>query len=106
MRTILVQGEKNFTITLPPKARITFGPWSPKNSNNQYQERYVSTGTLRIYQGTTIIGLFTGVSSFQDISLGYNMTKECNDLEVKHDLLKASGHLFCWKCGEMLQGRK
>lgn len=74
-RQLLVQGEKNFKITIPEDAKVTFGPWSPPNANTavaNYSSSYKALGTLRIYQGTNVIACFGGVSGFRDLSvIGY-----------------------------------
>ena len=76
MRTLLVQADKLFRINIPDDAKITFGPWSPSRNKGEidYGDRYgKATGTLRIYQGTkdNIIGCFSGVTSFRDMSMDY-----------------------------------
>ena len=74
-RTLLVFGRKTFKITIPPDAKVTFGPFSPPNTNGR--ENWVSSGraegTLRVYQGTkeNIIACFVGVNGFRDLSLEY-----------------------------------
>lgn len=77
MRKLLVEGDKTFMIEVPEESKITFGPFSPpsRGSSRGYDNNYNPTGTLRIYAGATqstpIIGVFSGVSSFRDISLEY-----------------------------------
>lgn len=74
MREILVQqdGKKEFKITVPDEAKITFGPFSPPNSadGQTYRNSMKAVGTLRVYLGSkeNIIGVWTGVESFRDIS--------------------------------------
>ncbi len=70
-RTLLVDGDRTFRITVPDDAKITFGPFAPptgKESNYGASERL--RGTLRIYQGTkdNIIGCFSPVGSFRDLN--------------------------------------
>ena len=52
-RDLYVFGDTTFTLTIPDKARLTFGPWSPppkKGENPAYwHESGKSRGTLRIY---------------------------------------------------------
>lgn len=71
-------GGKQFRITVPDEARITFGPWSPPMAG---AERYSGgekalTGTLRIYTGgpkasENILAVFSGVESFRDVGIDY-----------------------------------
>jgi hypothetical protein len=73
-RQLLVQGDKTFKVTIPDDAKVTFGPWSPPNANATagYSTSYKALGTLRIYQGANVLGVFGGVSSFRDLSaIGY-----------------------------------
>lgn len=71
-RQILVQGVKEFRLTVPDEAKITFGPWSPGEKNNFEGNK---TGTLRIYESknanANILGVFSGVKSFREEGLGY-----------------------------------
>lgn len=76
-KVLLVFGARNFKITVPDDARITFGPWSPPTGPG---DKYGNTdralrGTLRVYQGAksteNIIAVFSGVEGFRDLSLGY-----------------------------------
>lgn len=73
MRTILVYSDKTFKLTVPDDAKITFGPWSPPNKEGRFGGEEARRGTLRIYQGTkeNIVGVFSGVTGFRDLSLGY-----------------------------------
>jgi len=68
-RTLLVYAKpKNFKITIPDEAKVTFGPWSPGEKN--YGDKAMS-GTLRIYEKgekSTILAVFSGVTSFRNIS--------------------------------------
>jgi|TARA_Y100000310_G_scaffold311234_1_gene357333 hypothetical protein len=70
-RQLLVFGEKTFKITIPDDAKVTFGPWSPGTKDNYGGEKSLR-GTLRIYEGktekSTILGVFSGVTSFRDLS--------------------------------------
>lgn len=79
-RTILVEGEETYRVTVPDNARFTFGPWSPPSgaeakSSSRWSEES-KRGTLRVYEGagtTKILAVFTGVRSFRDIStIGYS----------------------------------
>lgn len=77
-KVLLVQKEngKEFRITVPPNATITFGPWSPPTSKERaYGDNRSSQGTLRIYEGpkstASIIAVFSGVASFRDVSIDY-----------------------------------
>lgn len=77
-KVILVFGQKNFKVTVPDDAKMTFGPWSPPGDGvKQYgnvSDRAL-VGTLRIYQGTkasdNILAVFSGVTGFRDLSLEY-----------------------------------
>jgi len=75
-RTLLVTGgRKTFRITIPPDARVTFGPWSPpSDKGGRYGDEKAYRGTLRIYSAGTeakasMLGVFTDVESFRDLSL-------------------------------------
>jgi hypothetical protein len=72
-----VFGEKTFKVTVPDDAKITFGPWSPPSRNkNGYEnpDPAGKKGTLRIYRGSekNILAVFSGVTSFRDVSLDYS----------------------------------
>lgn len=71
-RTLYVEAEKDFKITIPDDAKVTFGPWSPPTKNGAWNHD-AKTGTLRIYKGTkdNCIGCFAGVTSFREESLDY-----------------------------------
>ncbi|SRR5258706_13394623 len=81
MRELLVYGDREFKITIPDDAKITFGPWSPPPSAAQRKsganwDEGSKRGTLRVYQGTTeakgnVIAVFSGVSGFRDLTIGY-----------------------------------
>lgn len=76
-RTILVFAQKNFKITIPDGAKVTFGPWSPPVAEQKYgSSDRALIGTLRVYSSlgkTTenILAVFSGVTGFRDLSLGY-----------------------------------
>lgn len=67
---------KQFRVTVPDEAKVTFGPWSPpsEKASASYSEKSL-TGTLRIYEtaktGATILGCFSGVASFRSSELDY-----------------------------------
>jgi hypothetical protein len=69
-RTLQVEGDNTFRITIPDDCKITFGPWSPPTGKERsgYGESGRARGTLRIYQGTkeNIIGCFSNVLSFRE----------------------------------------
>lgn len=74
-KTILVERshDKDFRIEVPDDATMTFGPFSPPTKAGGY-DREALRGTLRVYSGAKavankIIGVFTDVTSFRDISL-------------------------------------
>jgi hypothetical protein len=71
-RTLLVSGDKEFKITIPEDAKVTFGPWSPPGTSAREKDWGSSEkrGTLRIYGRTKedVLAVFSGVSSFRDIS--------------------------------------
>lgn len=73
-KEILVFGDKTFKITVPDGATITFGPWSPPSKDARYEPQ-PRNGTLRVYEGSkstaNIIAVFSGVTGFRDLSLGY-----------------------------------
>ena len=75
-RTLLVEGVKIFKITIPDDARVTFGPFSPPPKTDGTRgvnwDSDSRKGTLRIYQAhssTDVIAVFSGVTSFRDISV-------------------------------------
>lgn len=72
MRTILVFADKEFKITIPDDAKLTFGPWTPPKEG-RFGPEEGKRGTLRIYSGNkeNIIGVFSGVTSFRDELLNY-----------------------------------
>lgn len=76
MKTILVQADKKFKITVPDDVKITFGPWSPgrKDKTTAFDVSAVNNGgTLRVYDATgNILCCFAHVTSFRDISLDYS----------------------------------
>lgn len=74
MRELLVIADKTFKIKVKDDAKITFGPWSPKGDDNERYSGGVSqrNGTLRIYEGTNVIAVFSGVKSYRDLSLDYS----------------------------------
>lgn len=72
---VMQDGNKEFRITVPDEARLTFGPWSPGGSKD---DRYSNTpaalkGTLRVYAGKSetsgVIGVFSGVTGYRDLSV-------------------------------------
>ena len=74
-RELLVFGPKTFRIKIPADAKITFGPFSPPTSagKDNWMASGRAVGTLRIYKGSkeNIIGVFTDVQGFRDLSLDY-----------------------------------
>lgn len=75
-KQLLVFGHKTFKITVPDEAKITFGPWSPATGSERYQvSDKALNGTLRVYQsskaGASILAVFSGVTGYRDLSLGY-----------------------------------
>lgn len=76
MRQLLVEGAKTFKIDIPDDAKVTFGPWSPskmskENGSHMGGDRNeLFRGTLRIYEadGKTMIGMFSPVVTFRDLS--------------------------------------
>jgi hypothetical protein len=73
-RVILITGDKDFKITVPDDAKLTFAPWSPPTKDGYIQTPSQLRGTLHVYQGTekNILACFSGVASFRDVSLGYS----------------------------------
>lgn len=76
MRQLLISGSKNFKITIPDDAKITFGPWSAPRNAEKHSEGWRENntrmgGTLRIYEGQNVIACFSNVTSFRDLSIGY-----------------------------------
>ena len=75
-KQLLVFGYKTFKITVPDDAKITFGPWSPPSGEGKYSmSDKALSGTLRIYEnhkaGSSILAVFSGVSGYRDLSMGY-----------------------------------
>ena len=70
-REILVDGAKTFKIQVPDDAKITFGPWSPPSVKQTAVSQSQLTGTLRIYKGTSVIAVFSGVTGYRDLSMEY-----------------------------------
>jgi hypothetical protein len=74
-RTLLVFGDrdKEFRITIPDEAKVTFAPWSPPPRDGRAWEPEAKTGTLRVYEGSekNILAVFSGVRGFRDIKIGY-----------------------------------
>jgi len=74
VRELLVFGEKTFRVKVPPDAKITFGPFSPPTGQrDNWMASGKAVGTLRIYKGTkdNIIGCFSNVTGFRDLSMEY-----------------------------------
>lgn len=68
-RTLYLKGDKEMMIDIPVDAEVTFGPWSPPGKKGEWNQES-KRGTLRIYHGSkkNIIGCFTNVNEFRDIS--------------------------------------
>jgi hypothetical protein len=93
-RQLLVFGEKTFKITIPEDAKVTFGPWSPGGGQDKYgNSPSALRGTLRIYEGktdkSTILGVFSGVTGFRDLSA----------LEYMEEVAREEGAII-WKSDE------
>ena len=73
MRTLLIQGDKQFKITIADDDQVTYGPFSPPTKGASYGHGE-KRGTLRIYRGgkQNIIACFAGVESFRDLSVEYS----------------------------------
>jgi len=73
MRTLLIQGEKQFKIVIADDDQVTFGPFSPPVKGQSYGNGD-KRGTLRVYRGgkQNIVACFAGVESFRDLSLEYS----------------------------------
>lgn len=75
MRKILVQSDgKEFSITIPDDAKLTFGPWSPPSDRKgESWQHEAKRGTLRVYASDKkeILAVFSGVTSFRDVAIGY-----------------------------------
>lgn len=78
-RTLLVTRDtgKEFRVTIPDDAKVTFGPWSPPTAASKgYNDAKSMAGTLRIYKGSgvkteNILAVFSGVATFRDEELDY-----------------------------------
>lgn len=74
-RELLVFGEKTFRIKIPVDAKVTFGPFSPPaaGQRDNWMASGKAVGTLRVYKGSkdNIIGCFSNVSGFRDLSMEY-----------------------------------
>lgn len=70
-RTLLCVGDggKQFQVTIPAKAKVTFSPWSPANERNR--DYGSNRGTLRVYAtsapNASIIFIKSGVTEFRDL---------------------------------------
>lgn len=90
-RTLMVFGYKTFQIKVPKSAKITFAPFSPPGKHGYANDPGKAQGTIRIYEGaaqtTPIIGVFSGVTGFRDMSLDYmeEVAKEEGATIWKHD---------------------
>ena len=93
-REILVTSDrgKNFKISVPDNAKITFGPWSPPTGEGRYQATEKGlNGTLRVYEsaksGASILAVFSGVTGFRDANLDYaeEVTREEGAIIWKSD---------------------
>jgi hypothetical protein len=77
MKELLVFGSKTFKIEVPDDAKVTFGPWSPPTGEGKYSQvsDKALNGTLRVYesskQGASVLAVFSGVTGYRDLSLGY-----------------------------------
>jgi len=91
-RTLLVQSNPNFKITIPADAKVTFAPFSPPSRNDRgYSNSFNPVGTLRIYKGSkeNVIGVFTGVEGFRDIT----------NIEYAEEVAREEGAIL-WKADE------
>lgn len=77
-RMLEVWGDRDFTVSVPDDARVTFGPFSPPAAGAGWKGGSgsgLSRGTLRIYKGAktteNVMAVFSGVEGFRDLSLGY-----------------------------------
>lgn len=73
-RILVFQDKKAFVITVPQDAKTTFGPWVPPGMrSDRFGAPGDAMGTLRVYGRTEkhILGVFSGVTGFRDLSLGY-----------------------------------
>lgn len=72
-RKILVQADKKFIVDVPDDAVLSFGPWSPPTEKNKPYDYESKKGTLRVYshKKADILAVFSGVTSFRDLSIGY-----------------------------------
>ena len=76
-RTLLVQAQKNFKVTIPDNAKVTFGPWSPPSDKTTRYDNSdkALAGTLRVYEnhttGASVLAVFSGVTGYRDLALDY-----------------------------------
>jgi hypothetical protein len=73
-RTLLIQmKDDEYRVTIPPGARVTFGPTIPYQKKNEgYSSERHDGYSLRVYESAkndSLIAVFSGVSSFRDISM-------------------------------------
>lgn len=112
MKTILVlTGDgKEFRITVPDDARMTYGPFSPpaaKGQNGGYGESAKAVGTLRVYQGEgtkNILGVWSNVTSFRDVALDFEekvATEEVSTMwkSDRHGYRQESSHTKTYDWG-------
>lgn len=91
-RVLLVQANPNFKITIPADAKVTFAPFSPPSRNDRgYSNSFNPVGTLRIYKGSkeNVIGVFTGVEGFRDIT----------NIQYAEEVAREEGAIL-WKADE------
>lgn len=72
-KTLLLETtEGDFRITLPPGARVTFGPTIPYEKKTAYDGGPRPGYSLRVYENAkndSLIAVFGGVKSFRDTSI-------------------------------------
>jgi len=107
MRTIIVNGEKTFTLTLDENCSLTFGPFSPPNGKDSRYENASGLsklkGTLRVYRGKTatannILAVYSGVESFRDMSIGYSESHDLPICTMCKSNLSDPGDELCSSC--------
>lgn len=71
-RVILMRtAEGEFKVTVPPDAKLTFGPAIPGPSKSRGYEPSRMEYAVRIYKGSkeNLLAVFTGVYNFRDIEM-------------------------------------
>ena len=71
-RILVFTHSKEFRITIPDDAKVTFASWSPPSKDGYARTPDQLAGTLRVYKTEkNILACFSGVVGFRDVSMEY-----------------------------------